>query len=255
MFKNKTILITGASAGFGHAMAHTFAKEGANLILIARRKDRLDSIANQLQTDFGIKVYSMGLDIANGHQVEQSFKELPKEFERIDILINNAGMVKGLNKIWETPPEEYNEMIDINIRGLLNISYQVIPRMVKINSGHIINIGSIAGHESYPGGGVYSAAKHALRAITDTLRKELVATPIRVSMVSPGMAKTEFSLVRYHGDKDKAESIYKNFEPLLAEDIAEIVFFIANRPSHVNIADIIVFPTKQASTSLLSRDA
>lgn len=254
-FENKTVLITGASSGFGAAFAHAFAKEGAQLVILARRKERLDNLAAELKSKYNTNVQSISVDIANTHEVIKLLKELPDQFATPDILINNAGLVRGLNKIWETSPEEWNEMIDINVKGILTTCYQVIPKMLKRNSGHIINIGSISGHDSYPGGGVYCATKYAVTALTDTLRKELVATPLRVSMISPGMAKTEFSMVRYQGDEDKATKVYENFHALEAQDIAEIVLFMASRPPHVNIADVIVYPTHQASVSILHRDS
>jgi hypothetical protein len=161
--------------------------------------------------------------------------------------------VRGLEKSWETKPEDWNEMIDVNVKGVLNISSQIIPKMLERNSGHIINIGSISGHDVYPGGSVYCATKFALRALTDTLRLELVDSPLRVTLISPGMAKTEFSQVRYRGDQEKADNVYQGIEPLRAEDIAEVIVFAASRPPHVNVADIIVYPTNQASISTVHR--
>lgn len=253
-FQNKTVLITGASSGFGAAMARTFAQNGASLINVARRKDRLAALEKELRSDYNVDVLSLPLDVADHTAVKASLSSLPKKFERIDILINNAGMVKGLNNLWETPEKDWNEMIDINVKGLLNVSSLIIPQMVKSNSGHIINVGSISGHDTYPGGAIYCATKYAVRAITDTLRKELVATPLRVSMISPGMAQTEFSLVRFGGDSSKADSVYNDIQPLTADDIADIVLYMASRPSHVNIADVIVYPTNQASVSIVHRE-
>jgi len=158
-----------------------------------------------------------------------------------------------MNKVWETKPEEWNEMIDINIKGILNLCSQIIPKMLKKNSGHIINVGSVSSHDTYPGGGVYCATKFAVKAITETLRKELVSSPIRVSMISPGMVNTEFSLIRFSGDHSKAKAVYEGLEALTAEDIADIIVFMASRPSHVNIADVVVYPTHQASVSIVHR--
>lgn len=245
--KEKTVLITGASAGFGAAMARQFANAGATVILVARREERLLELAKEI----GPNVIPISLDITDQKDVEEKLGNLSQV---PDILINNAGLVRGLGKMWETKPEEYNEMIDTNIKGLLNVSYSIIPRMVERNSGHIINIGSISGHDTYPGGSVYCATKFAVRALTETLRKELVASPIRVSLISPGMAETEFSLVRYKGDKAKADAVYENIHPLYAEDIADIAYFMATRPPHVTIADVVVFPTNQASVSLVHRE-
>lgn len=254
-FKDKTVLITGASSGFGAAFAHVFAKEGAQLVVLARRKDRLDHLAEELKTQYNTDVYTIGVDITDTAETIKQLNALPEKFANPDILINNAGLALGLQNIWEAPPDQWNEMIDVNVKGILTTCSQIIPRMLKRNSGHIINVGSIAGHETYPKGGVYCATKHAVTAITETLRKELVATPIRVSLISPGLAKTEFSMVRYQGDEQKADKVYQNIQPLQAEDIAEIVLFMASRPAHVNIADVIVYPTNQASVSILHRDA
>ena len=254
LFVNKTVLITGASSGFGECMAKEFAKLGANIIAIARRKERLDQLANHLQEHYKTKVHLLALDISDPKAVDKALDSLPELFQFPEILINNAGFVKGLNKIWETPLDDYNEMIDTNVKGLLNVSSKIIPKMLEKNRGHIINVGSISGHETYAGGGVYCATKHAVAAITDTLRKELVSTPIRVSLISPGMAKTEFSLVRFFGDERRAESVYENIKPLTALDVTEIVLFMASRPPHVTIADVIVYPTHQASVTLIHRE-
>lgn len=254
IFKDKTVLITGASSGLGAAFAKGFAREGARLINIARRKDRLDEIEKELKDLYKTEIISIPLDVSDYSSVLNKLNSLPDKFAVPDILINNAGLAKGLKNNWETPPEDWNTMIDVNIKGLLNVSYQIIPRMIKANSGHIINVGSVAGHDTYPGGSIYCATKYAVRAITDTLRKELVATPIRVSMISPGMVKTEFSTVRFSEDREKADAVYKNIEALTPEDISEIVLFTASRPKHVDIADIIVYPTHQASVSIIHKE-
>ena len=253
-FKDKTVLITGASSGFGEAFAKSFAAEGARLIIIARRYEKLKELEAALITQYNTEIISLELDVSNFEDVKKSLSELPERFAFPDILINNAGMVRGLNPVWETPNKDWNEMIDINIKGILNVCSQIIPKMLSKQSGHIFNISSVSGYDTYPGGGVYCATKHAVRALTDTLRKELVASPIRVSMISPGMAKTEFSLVRFNGDKTKADKIYDNIEALTSKDVAEIVLFMASRPPHVNIADVIVYPTHQASVSILHRN-
>lgn len=250
---NKTVLITGASSGFGSAMAKAFAREGARLINIARRKDRLAELEKEICSKYSVDIISLAVDVSDFQKIKKSLADLPKNFAVPAVVINNAGLVKGLNNVWETPEDDWNEMIDINIKGLLNVSSQLIPRMIKANAGHIINVGSISGHDTYPGGGIYCATKYAVRALTDSLRKELVATPIRVSMISPGMAQTEFSLVRYGGDKGKADAVYNDIQALSAEDVAEIAVFMATRPTHVNIADVIVYPTNQASVSMVHR--
>lgn len=253
LFKDKTVLITGASSGFGAAFATSFAAEGARLINVARRLERLDEIEKKLGSQYGTEIISLCLDVSDYDAVEKGLSQLPEKFSVPDILINNAGMVRGLNNVWETTEKDWNEMIDINIKGILNFCSQIIPKMLKKKSGHIFNISSVSAHDTYQGGGVYCATKHAVRAITDTLRKELVSSPIRVSMISPGMAKTEFSLVRFSGDEAKAENTYDRLQALNAEDVAEIVLFMASRPPHVNIADVIVYPTHQASVSIVYR--
>lgn len=253
IFKDKTVLITGASSGFGSAFAEKFAAEGARLINIARRLDRLKELEKKLSAQYGTEIISLGLDVSSFDAVEKSLSQLPEKFSVPDILINNAGMVRGLNNVWETPEKDWDEMIDINVKGILNFCSKIIPKMLKKQSGHIFNICSISGHDTYPGGGVYCATKYAVKALTDTLRKELVSSPIRVSMISPGMANTEFSLVRFSGDKNKAEKMYDGLQALTSEDIADIVIFMASRPPHVNIADVIVYPTNQASVSIVHR--
>lgn len=253
LFKDKTVLITGASSGFGAAFAATFAAEGARLINIARRIEKLEELEKKLCSQYHTEIISLGLDVSDYDAVEKSLSQLPEKFSAPDILINNAGLVRGLNNVWETPVKDWNEMIDINVKGILNLCSLIIPKMLNKQSGHIFNISSISGHDTYPGGGVYCATKYAVRAITDSLRKELVSSPIRVSMISPGMAKTEFSLVRFSGDAQRAEKTYDQIQALSAEDIAEIVLFMASRPPHVNIADVIVYPTHQASVSIVHR--
>ncbi len=252
-FKNKVVLITGASAGIGKATAEAFAREGALLIMIARRLERLKEIEKDLKAKYRSEIHLIGLDISKTSQVFEALNHLPAPFSIPDIVINNAGMVRGLNKIWENSPEDWNEMIDINLKGILNVCHPLIPKMLERNSGHIINIGSVAGHEAYAGGGVYCATKHAVTALTNVLRLELVATPLRVTLISPGMVESEFSLVRYGGDKEKAAKIYEGIDPLKPVDIAETILFAASRPPHVNIADIIVYPTNQASVSVVHR--
>jgi NADP-dependent 3-hydroxy acid dehydrogenase YdfG len=252
-FQNKLVLITGASAGFGAETARLFAQAGARLILIARRQERLQQLAQELQDQYGTPSHVLALDVTNYDQVSKSLSELPPSFETPDILINNAGLVRGRAKLWETEEDEWNQMIDTNIKGILSVSRHILPKMIKANQGHIINVGSTSGHGVYPGGSVYCATKYAVRALTDTLRMELVDTPLRVSLISPGMAKTEFSLVRFYGDESKAEQTYEGIDALTAQDIAESILFIASRPPHVNVADLILYPTNQASSTLIYR--
>lgn len=252
-FRDKTILITGASSGFGAAFAAAFAKEGARLVILARRKERLDQLAKELKDKYSTEIATIEVDITDLPEITKQLNQLPEKFATPDILINNAGLALSLNNTWETSPDDWNRMIDTNVKGILNMCSQVIPKMLKKNSGHIINVGSISSHDTYAGGAVYCATKYAVKAITDALRKELVATPLRVSMVSPGLAKTEFSVVRFAGNEQKADSIYDNIQALSAEDVAEVVMFIASRPPHVDIADVVVFPTHQASVSIIHR--
>lgn len=255
LFSNSTILITGASSGFGAEMARSFAKEGAaRLVLIARRQDLLKSLAEELKTKYGTEFRILAFDVSNFNAAKKALESLEEPFATPDILINNAGLVRGLGKMWEVTPEEWDEMIDVNVKGTLNMTRLLLPKMLEKQKGHIINVGSTSGHGTYPGGGVYCATKFAIRALTDTLRMELVATPIRVSLISPGMAKTEFSSVRFYGDEKKAEKVYEGVEALTPQDIAESILFIASRPPHVNIADLIVYPTNQASATLIHRN-
>jgi len=249
-FKNKIIFITGASSGIGEACAKLFAAQGARLILCARRDKRLQLLASKLPT----KTFVMQLDVRDQKQVQQKIELLPAEWSQISILVNNAGLARGLSKLHEGDLEDWQEMIDTNIKGLLYVSRAVVPGMIERNSGHIVNIGSIAGHEVYPAGNVYCATKHAVAALTKGLRMDLTGTALRVSTVDPGMVETEFSLVRFHGDNQQAKKVYQGMQPLTAEDIADAVFYCVSRPAHVQIADIILMPTAQRSATLVSRD-
>ncbi|HOP05948.1 MAG TPA: SDR family NAD(P)-dependent oxidoreductase [candidate division Zixibacteria bacterium] len=247
---NKVVLITGASSGIGRACAEKFAEEGARLILAARRKERLIELARKLNTP----VHIIELDVTNRQAVETALKNLPADFAAIDVLINNAGLGRGLDKLQEGNPDGWNEMIDTNIKGLLYVSRAVLPGMVNRGSGQVINIGSIAGHEVYPGGNVYCATKHAVGAITRGMRIDLVDSPIRVATIDPGLVETEFSEVRFDGDKDRAGSVYKGYQPLSGADIAETAVWIASRPPHVQIAEVIIFPTAQRSAMIVHKE-
>jgi len=251
--KGKNVLITGASAGIGEACARAFAREGANLILTARRQERLEMLANKLNNEFSGQIFYSSCDVRDNGAVKEFMVSIPEEFACIDVLVNNAGLVIGVNKAHETPGDDVDTMLDTNVRGLLNMTRAVVPCMLAEEKGHIINISSIAGHEAYPGGSVYCASKHAVNAITKSLRMDLVDTNLRVTAISPGLVETEFSLVRFKGNRDKADAVYAGLEPLIAEDIAETVLFAATRPSHVQIADMIVFPTQQASATVVHR--
>ncbi len=247
--ENKTVLITGASAGIGQACARAFAEAGARLILAARRSDRLKDLAGELSTD----VHLLNLDVRDREAVEKSLAGLPDKWKAIDILVNNAGLGRGLDKLHEGQVDGWEDMIDTNIKGLLYVSRAVIPGMVERGRGHIINIGSIAGHEVYPGGNVYCATKHAVDAITKGMRIDLAETPLRVSTVDPGLVETEFSQVRFYGDTDRAKTVYQGYKPLDPADIADSVVWIADRPEHVQIAEMIVFPTAQRSAAIVHK--
>lgn len=252
--KDKTVLITGASAGIGKACAYAFAKNGAHLIIGARRIDRLEKMKSEIEDKFSVNVLPLKLDVTKREQVVSSIAGLSNEWKEVDILVNNAGLGRGLNKLYEDNPEGWDEMIDTNVKGLLIVSKEIVKGMVARKGGHIINIGSIAGHQAYPGGSVYCATKHAVRAITESLRMETLEHNIRVSTVDPGMVETEFSDVRFYGDKEKAKNVYKGLEPLTGEDIAETVVFCATRPMHVNINEIIIMPSAQATAMIAHRE-
>ena len=251
--KGKTVFITGASAGIGEACAHLFAQHGANLILTARREDRLIKMATVLQDKYEVNVLIKALDVRDAIHVETFISSLPDSFKNIDVLVNNAGLVLGVEKAYATPLEDVDVMLDTNVKGILNMIRAIVPGMVKISKGHVINISSIAGHEAYPGGSVYCASKHAVDALTKSLRMDVVSTPLRVTAISPGLVDTEFSLVRFKGDATKADAVYLGLEALVAEDIAEAVVFAASRPTHVQIADMIIFPTQQAAATVVHR--
>ena len=253
MLKNKTIFITGASSGIGAACAKLFAQSGANLLLCARQIDVLNQLAAPLQKEHNIKIYTFQLDVSQHHEVNTQLNKLPSEWQIIDILVNNAGLGLGLEPLQNGNPQEWDIMIDTNVKGLLYITKAVLPKMIERNLGHIINIGSIAGHQVYPNGAVYCATKHAVNALTQGLRMDLLGTNIRVSTIDPGAVETNFSLVRFKGDKKRAAAVYEGIQPLTPEDIADAVAYAAIRPPHVNISEIIIMPTAQASTSLIAR--
>jgi len=246
-------VVTGASAGIGASTAEALAGAGCNLILVARRLDKIEEIAQYLKEKYGVKCFCGKLDVRNRDDVERFFRNLPTDFASIDILVNNAGLAKGMGPIHENKTEDWDTMIDTNVKGLLYVSKAVIPGMVERDSGHIINIGSIAGRGTYPGGGVYCATKHAVNAITNGLRKDLTNTSIRVSTIDPAFTETEFSLVRFDGDGERAKKVYEGFEPLIAEDIADAILYVATRPPHVTISDMVIYPTAQSDFHLVNR--
>ncbi|MCU0372177.1 MAG: SDR family NAD(P)-dependent oxidoreductase [Ignavibacteria bacterium] len=252
--KNKIVFITGASSGFGKACAEQFAVLGANLLICARRAERIEKIAFELHKNYKIKVFAFQLDVRNQEDVDEMIGGLPTEWKKIEVLVNNAGLSRGLNKIQDGVLLDWEEMIDTNVKGLLYVSRAVIPLMLKNKRGHIINIGSIAGQEVYPAGNVYCASKHAVDALTKGMRIDLNDTPIKVSTVDPGLAETEFSLVRFRGDKERAKNVYKGLKPLTAADVAEIVVFAATRNEHINLAQVLLLPKCQANTTLVKRN-
>lgn len=252
--EGKIVFITGASSGIGEASAIAFASEGANLILSARRLDRVIQLAHKIKENFGVKVTTFKMDVTNISEIESVIGNLPPEWKKIDILLNNAGLGRGLSKVYEDDPSGWEEMIDTNIKGLLYVTRKIVPGMAERKSGHVINLGSIAGHMAYPGGGVYCATKHAVKAISDALRMELVDKNVRVSSVDPGMVETEFSIVRFHGDTERAKNVYKGVQPLTAEDIADAVLFCATRKPHVNINEMIIMPSVQANAFVTHRE-
>jgi serine 3-dehydrogenase len=244
-----SVLITGASSGIGAATAHAFAREKCNLLLAARRRDRIDQLARHLADKYAITAQAITLDVTKQKDVDAALASLSTTWEQIDILVNNAGLSRGLTKLQEGDIGDWEEMIDTNIKGLLYVTRSILPGMVKRKKGHIINIGSIAGHQLYPAGNVYCATKFAVKALSEGLRLDLLGTGVRVTSVDPGMVQTEFSQVRFHGDTERAAAVYQGLQPLSADDVAEVIIFCATRPPHVDVADIIVMPTDQASVN------
>jgi len=251
--KDKIVLITGASSGIGAASAHAFAQLGSRLIISARRKERVDALVQEIREKHKSDVIGFQLDVRRQPDVESAFSTLPKEWQEIEVLVNNAGLSRGLDKLHEGKIQDWEEMIDTNIKGLLYVSRAVIPGMVARGHGTVINIGSIAGQEVYLGGNVYCATKHAVDAITRGLRFDLVDSPVRVCTVDPGLVQTEFSIVRFRGDSERAQAVYKGIQALKPEDVAEAVVFCATRPPHVQLAQVLILPTAQASTTLVHR--
>ena len=249
---NKTALITGATSGIGKATAIAFSEEGINLIICGRRKEALEKLKSELEKK--VKVHILPFDVRNKEEVFEAIQALPEEFSKIDILVNNAGNAHGMDPIQSGNIDDWEAMIDINVKGLLYVSKTVIPQMVERKQGHIINIGSIAGKEVYPNGNVYSASKHAVDAINKGMRIDLNEQGIRVGAINPGLVETEFSEVRFKGDKERAKSVYEGFAPLKPQDIADIIRFVVTRPYHVNIADLLVLPTAQASSTIVHKE-
>ncbi len=248
---NKTALITGATSGIGKATAYAFAEQGINIIICGRRKERLEEIQNTLSKK--VKVHILSFDIRDKAAVQNAINTLPEDFCKIDILINNAGNAHGLEPIQDGNIDDWDAMLDINVKGLLYISKAIIPIMIANKKGHIINIGSTAGKEVYPNGNVYCASKHAVDALNQGMRIDLNKHGIKVGAINPGLVETEFSNVRFKGDTEKANTVYKGFTPLKPEDIADLILFTVTRPYHVNIADLVVMPTAQASSTMVNK--
>ncbi|MCK6604676.1 MAG: SDR family oxidoreductase [Ignavibacteriaceae bacterium] len=253
LLTGKTALITGASAGIGLATAEVFAREGARLILTARRLERLDKLSQMLRNDHNAEILNLRLDVKNKKGVESAIDSLPAEWQNIDILVNNAGLGLGLDHIKDGSPDDWDDMIDTNVKGLLYVTRAVLKLMTPKQNGHIVNLGSIAGIEVYPGGNVYCATKFAVNAITKALRAELLDKNIRVTTIDPGMVETEFSIVRFKGDEQRAKNVYTGIDALTGTDIAETILFCVSRPAHVNINQVVIMPSQQASTAYVHR--
>lgn len=247
--KNKIVFITGASSGFGLATAERFAREGAHLILTARREEKLHQLAERLDVPCLVR----WLDVRERDEVNRMVTELPEDWQAIDILVNNAGLARGLTKIQEGDHVAWSEMIDTNVKGLLWVTRAILPGMIKRQRGHIINIGSIAGHELYPMGNVYCASKFAVNALNRGMLMDLVDTPIRVTSIDPGLAETEFSLVRFSGDKDKAAKVYQGITALSGDDVADAIVWAASRPAHVQVAQMTLLATNQGGAMVVHR--
>jgi NADP-dependent 3-hydroxy acid dehydrogenase YdfG len=253
--KGKIVFVTGASSGIGRATALAFAAEGSRLLLAARRAGKLAEVASAALERGAAAVHSIDLDVRDHRAVQNAIDTLPEAWAAIDILVNNAGLSRGLEKLYVGRIEDWEEMIDTNVKGLLYVTRAVVPGMVVRGRGHVINLGSTAGELSYPGGAVYCGSKAAERAINDGLRQDLLGTPVRVTSVDPGMVETDFSLVRFRGDQQRAEKVYKGVKPLTPEDVAEVIVWAASRPAHVNIARVSMTTIDQANSILFNRQS
>lgn len=251
--QTKIALVTGATSGIGEATAERLASEGWYLILTGRRQQRLEDLSRRLQEDYKIEILTLVFDVRSEAETAQHLSTLPSQWQNINLLINNAGLASGLEPISDGDFNDWNAMIDTNIKGLLYVTRQIVPLMIKNGAGHIINIGSIAGKEVYPNGVVYCATKHAVDALSKGMRLDFVPYGIKVSQICPGAVETEFSEVRFHGDKERAKNVYKGFTPLTGADIADTISYIINLPKHVCINDITIMPTAQASAYITHR--
>ena len=251
---SKIAFITGASSGIGAACARKFAQGGYTLLLNARSIDKLQALKTELETAYGIDVELLPFDVRDRKAAEAALKSLPEKYQTIDVLVNNAGLALGVDKEYEGTEENYDTMIETNITALLMMTRLVVPGMVKRGKGHVINIGSVAGDAAYPGGSVYCATKAAVKVLSDGLRMDLVDTPLRVTNVKPGLVETNFSVTRFAGDKERADKVYQGIKPLTGEDIAEVVYFAASAPEHVQIAEVLMLATHQASGTIVHRE-
>ena len=249
MLVDRTVLVTGASSGIGASCARQFAAAGARLVLCARREDRLRALADELEAD----VHAVVLDVRDRAAVQTALGGLPEAWRDVDVLVNNAGLASGFGPLWDDDPDDWDRMLDTNVRGLLDVTRAVLPRMVERGAGHVINIGSVAGHEPYRNGAVYCATKAAVGALTTALRHDLLGSGVRVSTVDPGMVETEFSVVRF-GDADRAAQVYEGVTPLTGDDVAEVVVWVADRPAHVQVAEVIVLAGAQAGATTVHRE-
>lgn len=252
--KNWRVFVTGASSGIGHATAELFAKEGAKLLLLARNNDKLVELAKTLKLKYGTESHCLSLDVRDRWELEAALNELPAVWTEVDVLLNNAGLALGLEKLHEGNVDHWEQMIDTNIKGVLYITRFVLAQMLKRNKGHIINVGSISAKQLYSGGVVYCATKFALRAITEGIKIDVHGTPIRTTSIDPGMVASEFALTRFEGDRAKAEALYQGMTPLRPEDVADAILYAATRPPHVNIREMLILPTDQTAAHLVHRE-
>ena len=252
--KEWSVLITGASSGIGRATAELFAKEGAKLLLVARNRERLDALAQTLHAQYGTESHLVCLDVRDRFSVEAALNELPEAWKKIDVLVNNAGLALALDKLQDGNVDHWEQMIDTNIKGLLYITRFVLQQMLSRHKGHVINIGSISAWQVYSGGVVYCATKFAVRALTEGIKMDVHGTPIRTTCINPGMVESEFSLVRFSRDKERADSVYKGITPLKPEDIADAIVYAATRPPHVDVREILMLPTNQTASHLCHRE-
>ena len=251
--KNQIVFITGASSGIGRATALAFAAEGARLLLCARRTERLNSLRGEAEGAGAAAVHTFALDVQVRASVESAFRSLPEEWQPIEILVNNAGLSRGLAKLQEDDPDNWEEMINTNVKGLLYVTRAVVPGMVERGRGHVINLGSTAGHQTYANGAVYCASKAAERVISEGLKIDLIGTPVRVTSIDPGMVETEFSKVRFRGDEERAAKVYQDITPLRPEDVADAIVWAATRPAHVNIHSVVFTSIDQANSTVFHR--